>query len=219
MNNFIVKFGKIPLGQRILFLTLIILALSVVFAMLLYQPMLDDLDNQVKTLGQLNEEYEKELQLKASQEEIRVKLAQLDRQLILAKEKLPDNAEVPSLLQRIHNQAKTAGLEINKFKREPDRSKDYYLEIPVSMELVGTYDELANFFFYVGRMTRIVNVSEIGLTRTAKGDLDVDGNLKVTAQAVTFMYNRAADQAAARQGPPGKPPGAPGQPGKPAQQN
>lgn len=202
MNNFIAKFSKIPLGQRILFLTLIILALGVAFALALYQPMLDDIDKRNNDLRTLNQEQEKLDQLKANQNEIRAKLAKLGRQLIIAKEKLPDNAEVPSLLQRIHNQAKTAGLEINKFKREPDRSKDYYIEIPVSMELVGTYDELANFFYYIGRMTRIVNVSEIGLNRTGKNDMDVDGNLKVTALAVTFMYNRPASEAAGKPAPP-----------------
>lgn len=202
MNNFIAKFSKIPLGQRILFLTLIILALGVAFALALYQPLLDDIDTRNNELRTLNQEQEKLDQLKANQNEIRAKLAKLSRQLIIAKEKLPDNAEVPSLLQRIHNQAKTAGLEINKFKREPDRSKDYYIEIPVSMELVGTYDELANFFYYIGRMTRIVNVSEIGLNRTGKSDMDVDGNLKVTALAVTFMYNRPANEAAGKSAPP-----------------
>lgn len=209
MNNFIAKFSKIPLGQRILFLTLIILALGVAFALSLYQPLLDDIDKRNNDLRTLNQEQEKFDQLKANQNEIRAKLAKLGRQLIIAKEKLPDNAEVPSLLQRIHNQAKTAGLEINKFKREPDRTKDYYVEIPVSMELVGTYDELANFFYYIGRMTRIVNVSEIGLNRTGKNDMDVDGNLKVTALAVTFMYNRPANEAV------GKPPA--GNPAPPAQ--
>lgn len=204
MNNFIAKFSKIPLGQRILFLTLIILGLGVAYALVLYQPLLDEIDATNQELRNLNQEQEKLEQLKANQNEIKAKLAKLDRQLIIAKEKLPDNAEVPSLLQRIHNQAKTAGLEINKFKREPDRSKDYYMEIPVSMELVGTYDELANFFYYVGRMTRIVNVSEIGLNRTGS-DLQPDGNLKVTALAVTFMYNRTAPAAAAP-GPAGKNP-------------
>jgi Tfp pilus assembly protein PilO len=57
------------------------------------------------------------------------------------------------------------------------------------MDLSGTYDELANFFYYVGRMTRIVNVRDISLTRSSSG-LSAEGELKVTALATTFRYKR-----------------------------
>lgn len=195
MNDFISKFNNVPLGQRILFLSLIICGMAIGFVLLMYQPLTEDIAKKQVQLKKLQREQVRLKQLQANKAEVMAKLERLDRKLLIAKEKLPDSAEVPSLLQRIHNQAKTAGLEIKSFKRVPDQSKDYYTEIPVEMKLVGTYDELANFFYYVGRMTRIVNTSELGLKRLGKGPLDTDGNLEVNALATTFMYKRSAPAA------------------------
>lgn len=197
MNDFISKFNNVPLGQRILFLSLIIIGMTIGFILLMYQPLTDDIAKKEVQLQRLQREQEKLKQLQANKAEVMAKLERLDRKLLIAKEKLPDSAEVPSLLQRIHNQAKTAGLEIKSFKRVPDQNKDYYTEIPVSMRLVGTYDELANFFYYIGRMTRIVNTSELSLKRLGRDPLDMNGNLEVNALATTFMYKRQPEQSVA----------------------
>ena len=205
MNDFISKFNNVPLGQRILFLSLIIIGMTIGFILLMYQPLTDDIAKKEVQLQKLQREQEKLKQLQANKAEVMAKLERLDRKLLIAKEKLPDSAEVPSLLQRIHNQAKTAGLEIKSFKRVPNQNKNYYTEIPVSMRLVGTYDELANFFYYIGRMTRIVNTSELGLKRLGRDPLDMNGNLEVTALATTFMYKRQAAQPVAPKGRRGGP--------------
>jgi len=141
-------------------------------------------------------------EVKRNRTELDVSLRKLEAQLLIAQEKLPQNAEIPSLLQRIHNQAKTAGLDIRKFGREKDQVKDFYVEIPVQMQMSGTYDELANFFHYIGRMTRIVNVRELALSRE-KGGLNSDGTLDVTALATTFRYKSTQEMSAkgARRGP------------------
>ena len=157
-----------------------------------YEEHQNAMKSQADQLTTLQNKQEKLELLKANREEVLSRLEALKRQLLIAREQLPVNAEVPSLLQRIHNQAKTAGLEINTFKRVPNETKAYYTEIPVEMELVGTYDELANFFFFVGRMTRIVNVRELSLKRTNKS-LEEQGELKVSALATTFMYNKAGE--------------------------
>lgn len=194
MNEFITKFNSYPLGQKLIFVILLMSLMAVGFYFLHYQPHQEAYAGQEARLKQLQQEREKLDLLKANRAEVLARLEGLKRQLLIAREQLPQSAEVPSLLQRIHNQAKTAGLEINVFKRESNVTQSYYTEIPVKMELVGTYDELANFFYYVGRMTRIVNVRDITLSRQNKG-LEADGELKVSALATTFMYN-AGGQAA-----------------------
>lgn len=93
---------------------------------------------------------------------------------------------------RVQNQAKTAGLDLDAFDIMPNKEQPFYIEIPVKMKLRGTYDELANFFYYVGRMTRIVNVQNIVLTKLGG---EFEGELKVEALATTFMYK--ADKTAA----------------------
>lgn len=201
MNDFLNRFKNYPMGQKVLFLFMLMIFMFIGFYFLAYSPTQDQIVAQKQTLSNLERDRQKLKQLKANRADILAKLEVLKRQLLIAREKLPVTAEVPSLLQRIHNQAKTAGLDIEEFKRLKDESKSYYVEIPVDMNLVGTYDELANFFYYVGRMTRIVNIKDIQL-QVIKAN-GVDGELKVSASAVTFMY-KSENKAPA--GPGGRPP-------------
>lgn len=187
MNEFIDKFNAYPLGQRILGLVLIVFLFGIAANVLLLSPIYDATESARTQTIDLQREKESLDQLKKNRAQVLAQLEQLKRQLLIAQEKLPKGAEIPSLLQRIHNQAKTAGLEIQRFERRNDAPQDFYVEIPVAMELSGTYDELANFFYYVGRMTRIVNVADISLERQ-EGGLTPDGSLKVQARATTFRF-------------------------------
>jgi type IV pilus assembly protein PilO len=181
------KFNAVPLGQKILLLLILMVGLFVLFYFVPYDEIKKEVAQKQQELTGLQQKKDSLDVVKANRADVLARLENLKKQLIIAREKLPATAEVPSLLQRIHNQGKTAGLDINKFRRLPDVSKDYYIEIPVEMELVGTYDELANFFHLIGRMTRIVNVQDLTLTRVAN-NLEAEGELKVTARATTFMY-------------------------------
>ncbi len=192
MNDLISRFNTYPLGQKVLMLLLLIILMVIGFYFLHYQPyeeQVASLNQELKTIQAKREEFEV---LKNERAEVLSRLEKLKRELLVAREQLPASAEVPSLLQRIHNQAKTAGLEITRFKRVDDVSKNYYTEIPVEMKLSGSFDELANFFYYLGRMTRIVNVRDISLKQQGGGsklDSEDAGELEVTARATTFMYN------------------------------
>jgi hypothetical protein len=42
-----------------------------------------------------------------------------------------------------------------------------YSTIPVELKLEGTYDQISDFFYFIGRQQRIVNVSDIELARPA----------------------------------------------------
>jgi type IV pilus assembly protein PilO len=193
VNDFIDQFNSYPLGQKILGLVVLMFGIGVVTYVLALQPTFEETENLRHRAEELQREKKSLEQLKRNRAAVLAELEQLKRRLLIAQEKLPRSAEIPSLLQRIHNQAKTAGLEIRKFERRNDVPKDFYVEIPVAMELTGTYDELANFFYYIGRMTRIVNVKDIGLQRSVKG-LTPDGSLKVVAQATTFRFKNANDK-------------------------
>lgn len=196
MNDFITKFNNIPPVQRVIILIIIVLGLGIGSWFVLLEPIQQDIKKQEAAQSRLNEQVETQKQQIDKMAEVEATLARIQRQLRDAKDKLPENAEIPRLLRDIYNQAKTAGLEIVSFKRLPDSEKQYYTEIPVEMRFVGSYDELANFFYYVGRMDRIVNSSQIKLTRKEKG-FGGSGNLEVEALATTFRYKNPKTAAVA----------------------
>ena len=199
MNDLVSRFNAYPLGQKVLMMLLLIILMVVGFYMLHYQAYVDEVTS---LNAQIDADQRKRQNLemqKRDRVEVLSRLEQLKRDLLLAREQLPADAEVGRLLEHVHNQAKTAGLEIVRFKRVEDSPQNYYTEIPVEMKLNGSFDELANFFFYLGRMTRIVNVRDIRMKQASATKLDDPegaGELEVDALATTFMYIPPAAPAA-----------------------
>lgn len=188
MNELIDKFNAVPMTHKVVGLIFMMIAISVGYLMLVHNPMKEEVSRLETEANRLTREVSRLEQVRQNQAEVIARLEDLNRQLTVAREKLPESAEVPRLLQRIHAQAQTAGLSIERFQRNEDVSRSDFIEIPVQMRLVGTFDEMVNFFYFVGRMTRIVNVRNISMRRTSSG-LNPSGELQVTAQATTYRWN------------------------------
>lgn len=191
MGDALEKFSAIPTAQKFLVL---LLALGVVGAVW-YFGLIADVEAKVeaanastRTLnGKLTEAQGKIANIKKFEEEVEA----LKRQREEMTDRLPADEEIASLLQKIHGQGKIVGLEINRFERQPAEVAELFVRIPVRMTLTGTFHQIATFFFYVGRLTRIVNVENIALATVASKDGESDGLLTATCTATTFMYRPA----------------------------
>jgi type IV pilus assembly protein PilO len=110
----------------------------------------------------------------------------LETQLAVALRQLPNEKQLEVLLADISNLGKTAGVEIKSFKRESEQVHDFYAEVPISVELEGTYHEIARFFDSVSRLPRIVNMGALQMkvgTATA-----AETRLVVSGTATTFRF-------------------------------
>lgn len=123
----------------------------------------------------------------------------LQQQFQEARAELPDQIRMDDLLQAFQEKAGRSGLEISKIEPRPivpASAGEFYAKIPISMEVDGNFHEIATFFDALGRMQRIVNVSDILLDSPK----DVNGRVVLTAKftATTFMF--VEEQAAAARG-------------------
>lgn len=135
---------------------------------------------------ELASEQEKEKNLAVHREEIEKLRVERDRM----RDQLPEEAEVADLLDKIQGQAKITGLEMTRFERSKTEVEDLVARIPVKMELVGDFGQIATFFFYLGGLTRIVNVEDVKLTAIVRDPLQRTRANLLAAQctATTFMY-------------------------------
>lgn len=191
MGDALEKFSAIPTAQKFLVL---VLALAVVGAGWYFgliadvEAKVDAANASTRTLnGKLTEAQGKIANIKKFEEEVEA----LKRQREEMTDRLPADEEIASLLQKIHGQGKIVGLEINRFERQPAEVAELFVRIPVRMTLTGTFHQIATFFFYVGRLTRIVNVENIALATVASKDGESEGLLTATCTATTFMYRPA----------------------------
>ena len=85
--------------------------------------------------------------------------------------------------------AAQSNMTIKGFKPAPTVTKQLHAEWPITLELEGTYHNLAIFFDRVGKFTRIVNIS----------GLDVKGRDKPERERHDHRDLRRDDVRAARQ--------------------
>lgn len=113
-------------------------------------------------------------------------VAELDRQLASAITRLPDQKEIPELLSSISSLGRDSGLDILVFRQKPEGYQEFYAEVPVDMQVRGTYHQVASFFDEVAKLDRIVNVSNIILRdpKVVDDDLLLEANSTVT----TFRF-------------------------------
>jgi len=96
---------------------------------------------------------------------------------------LPNTTEVPDLLVDITQAGLGRGLEFTLFQPQKEQPKDFYAELPISIQVRGTYHELAQFVSDVAALPRIVTFSDITISSVAK-----DNKLTMSAKAKTYRY-------------------------------
>lgn len=112
---------------------------------------------------------------------------------------LPNSTEVPDLLVDITQAGLGRGLEFVVFKPEKEQPKEFYAELPITIEVKGSYHELAQFVSDVASLPRIVTFGDIQINQ------DKSGRLKMAAKARTYRYLEESE-IAQRAKPPGKAP-------------
>jgi type IV pilus assembly protein PilO len=119
-------------------------------------------------------------------EEMRASFGTLLRQL-------PNETEIETLLTDISQTGISAGLEIEFFKPEGLRPKEFYSEYPIKLKVTGRYHEFAEFISGVAALPRIVTVQDIEISPS-----DPTGGVKLDMEltAITYQYlDESAEEA------------------------
>lgn len=187
--------------KKILILAGVLVLLTALYVWLLFLP-------AHKTIQQLDQKLSGLLEKKAEQEAIVANLAafkreyrRLEQSLMQAMAQLPDKKEIPSLLENISNLGRESGLEVSLFKPGAQKPKDFYAEVPVDINLVGTYHNLLTFYYRVGSLPRIVNISDLSIKKSKDGA--TPSSLDTACRATTYKFLEESERPV--QGEDGKP--------------
>ena len=136
----------------------------------------------------LNKQLRQQKEIEKNLEKFKAEISKLEQARDSMRDRLPDSAKIAGLLQEIESQAKVVGLQVENFKRSPDEEEKLYARIPVKMTLVGTFHQVATFFYYLGELKRIVNVEDITIVTELRDE--TKNVIRAECQASTFMYLR-----------------------------
>jgi type IV pilus assembly protein PilO len=118
--------------------------------------------------------------------ELTLENERLRKRLDELKQQLPEEKEVSTLLKQVSDLCIRAGLKIALWRPEQRKihASGIVYEIPVRVELQGSYHSLGFFFSSITKLNRIVNVSGIRLS-DPKPERGIAG-LKISFTATTF---------------------------------
>jgi type IV pilus assembly protein PilO len=160
----------IPLAPKIkLAITVGIVVLPlVIFYFTYYQQKAEKIQNLNKQKVTLAQQI-KEVKLKtANLAKFEKEMAEAENLFLEASALLPREKEIPKLLKDISALGRNAGLDFLTFKPLADIPKDFYAEIPVTINVRGPYHNMGFFFDQVSKLERIVSVSNVKMSSPKK---------------------------------------------------
>ncbi len=193
MNALFAQLLELPARQRVLLLVGSVGLLFFLYAYFLYWPRAQAISDRQAHVEEMTRNRDRMTAVVANLEGARKAVADLDASLKQAVSELPDTKEIPDLLSSISSVGRESGLEVVQFRQKPERPADFYAEVPVEVVVRGTFNQIATFFDRVSRLTRIVNVSGIGMklpTHMEQDPVVLDTSCTVT----TFRFLDEAER-------------------------
>lgn len=130
----------------------------------------------------------KNFELKAGQvanlEALKAQLAEMEMQFQGLLGQLPKDTEVASLIEDITEKGKDAGVAFSSIALQPERATDFYFELPIDVNVSGSYHDIGGFISGVAGMPRIVTLHDFSI---APGGSNT-GELKMKILAKTYRY-------------------------------
>ncbi len=188
--------GNAPMGVKIgvfVFIFVAVLAAGIYFDT---RNQLTELERHERKEVELKDEFKLKADQAAKLELYKEQLAEMEASFGALLRQLPETTEVESLLVDVSQTGLAAGLEIKKFKPSAEEKKGFYAELPISLEVSGSYHQLATFISGIAALPRIVTIHDMKLDPAEKEDDDDEPSdkLKMTATAKTYRYLQEDEQ-------------------------
>lgn len=183
LTNVLEKVGMLSRVQRLL---ICLATFAIIGGVYYYFILMPRQDEYIKVEKILKTQTDTLATYKKRAEEITIyekKMAETLESFNEAMKALPDKREIPSLLTGVSRAGSNAGLAFFLFQPENEISKEFYSEIPVSIKVEGKYHQIADFFFQVLHLNRIVTITDVDVKSKQDGQ-----SLEMSCKAVTYMF-------------------------------
>mgnify|MGYP001827605468 FL=1 len=183
--NDLKQIGTAPLPIKIGIVVVLCIALAVAVYFLDTTKQKADLEKVIAEETQLRNIFVGKQAKAANLEAYKQQLEEMRTSFGTLLRQLPNETEIETLLTDISQTGISAGLEIEYFKPEGLRPKEFYSEYPIKLKVTGRYHEFAEFISGVAALPRIVTVQDIAISPS-----DPKGGVKLNMEltAITYQY-------------------------------
>ena len=188
--------GSAPLSVRMGVISILCVAIIIAGFWFITRDQLSALDVHEKKEFELKDEFKIKASQAAKLELYKEQLAEMNATFGALLRQLPEKTDVESLLVDVSQTGLASGLEMKKFKPSAEEKKGFYAELPINLEVLGSFHQLATFISGIAALPRIVTISDMKLEPAKKGDKSQEssGKLKMSAVARTYRYLQEDEQ-------------------------
>lgn len=160
-----IDFETIPASRRLLVIFLPSLVITALFIFFIIMPAYEE---RTKLKAELDKQEQEILLARQQAAKLSALIAEnerLTRRLLELQAQLPEEKEVSGLLRQVSELGIKSGLDVVLWKpkeRIVHQSKEVY-EIPVDVEMRGSYHRFGQFYSRITSLSRVVNISGLSM--------------------------------------------------------
>ena len=182
--------GSWPAALKVILLTFLFVALLVAGFYL----HIEELNKGLATVKQeeqtLRVDFEQKAFEAANLEAYKAQLAEMEERFGALVAQLPSETEVPGLLEDITDKGELNGLNIERIDLLDEQEQNFYVELPIAIEAIGSYHDIGAFISGMAGLPRIVTLHDF--------EIIIDGNgsnmLEMSVNAKTYRYREEDDE-------------------------
>jgi type IV pilus assembly protein PilO len=138
--------------------------------------------------AQLLQQYQSKAFLAANLDAYRQQMVELDETFGALLEQLPKDTEVPGLLEDITEVAYGSGLSMKSISLEPEKVSEFYVELPIRIDVIGDYHDFGSFVSGVASLPRIVTLHDYSIKESNASQLNM------VIEAKTYRYKAEVEE-------------------------
>jgi type IV pilus assembly protein PilO len=179
------RVGVWPLPGRIFLALLLIAALVAGCYFLLVKDRNVQLQGEVVKEERLRKDFEDKAFEAANLEAYSEQMKQMQETFAALKSRLPQDTEVPGLLEDIDDKGVESSLVLDEIELQPEVAAEIHIELPISISVTGGYHEFGAFVSGIAGMPRIVTLHDFEIEPQKE---NFSGLLNMSLQAKTYRY-------------------------------
>ena len=146
---------------------------------------LAELENSERMEVELKRSFEVKQKKAVNLQDYKEQLQQIEASLAEMIKQMPTKQEVASLLVDISQTGLASGLEFRLFRPETPVRREFYSELPITIQVTGKYEELGLFVSGLASLPRIVTVHNVKIAPLDKSEsMIMDATVKTYNEGV-----------------------------------
>ncbi len=182
------RFLERPRGQKAAFWALSIGLIVFLFWQYAFGPVNEKRETLTRDRDSLKTQISSEERILRNLPRVRKEIAALESLRQVALNQLPKKNEMGNLLSSVTGLAKDSGLEVVRFDPGDEQVREYYVEVPVQIEFLGSFQQMMTFFDELSRLARIVSISSIGVQNPRGFQEQAQVSVEGSCRLITYRH-------------------------------